>query len=197
MKVLFLGPRDSCVLRTLRRTDRTRATSCPVTPRKVRDAEWLISHRYTHKVPPEVLAKFDGRTMNIHAGLITHHRGVHPVFFSALLRLPLGFTIHRMTDAFDLGKVYIIHESVVCFSTACTFREIWNSINADICYKFRRWWPQVKDGVAVPPRTLPRHKTGRYFSKVSFELLKSLLYNGWDSKIHKVKELYENRNRGE
>jgi len=94
MNVLFLGPRDSSVLAALRldalrRADKVRMTSKPIASHdvwngKFRGVDWLISHRYTHRVPDGVLSKFSDRNLNIHlAGLLQctlrlHVRLHHP-----------------------------------------------------------------------------------------------------------------------
>lgn len=190
MKVLFLGPRDSSILAYLRRTDHVRATRCPIksSDPRVAWADWLVSHRYTYKVPSEVLEQFGGDAINVHLGLCGQHRGVHPVFFTALADGNFGYTIHRMVSRFDAGPVYTFGAREFFYMNDHTFRSVWNQINDDATEAFKVFWDT--GGICIPEDK----PLGTYYSKADFERLKWVLEpDGWDTRITVAKERYENR----
>jgi methionyl-tRNA formyltransferase len=194
MKVLFLGPRDSSIYKLLRKTDTVKRTSQPVTRAMTKGMDWLVSHRYTRRVPGKILELFPKNNINIHLGLSGHVRGVHPVFWSALMDKLFGYTMHRMVQQFDAGPIYICNLADIYYPQQQTFRSLWDNLERQAANSFQINWPQLKTGEMHPEL---RSICGHYYSKREFDETKWVMDKGWDTLITTAKERYENRNRGE
>lgn len=191
MRVLFLGPRDSCVYRHLCLVDDTHIVREKLAPggSLFGWAEYIVSHRYTHYIPKEVLDLYPRRAINIHAGLLPEVRGVHPVFWSVLEGIPLGFTIHYMSEKIDHGP--ILHEwSQSLIRRTGTFRLVYEKITDEISWLFQREWQAIKCGRCDKDAYWPSYK-GRYFSKKLFEEVEPVvLTEGWGTSFPDAQRRY-------
>ena len=153
MRVLFVGPADSPVLAYLREVE----TAVSATARRlyaadprVRRAEFLVSHRYLHRVEPRVLSRFEGRAVNLHNALLPWNRGLDSILWSFVDGTPQGVTIHHMDAGIDTGDV--IAQRRLQFAGSATLREVYARHAAEMVALFREHWPAIRRGgcPAVP-----------------------------------------------
>lgn len=151
-------------------------------------ADWIISWRYRFKVPTQVLQKFPGQAINLHAGLVQYVRGVRPVFFTLFKQLPLGVTLHQMTEEYDAGPIlgcsnYIPHPGTI---ELCTLNVMWRTMNHGALMMLERWWPMVK-GHYINLRNVVR---GPIHTMAEFDELwgKLELREGWNTTVKEMLE---------
>ena len=147
MRVLFAGPANSPVLAHLREMEttvsQTRRRLHAADPR-VRRADFLVSHVYTHRVGPGVLGRFPGRAVNLHHGLLPWNRGLDSVLWSVVDGTPKGVTIHHMDTGIDTGD--IIAQRELRFAGTETVRQAWDRFESELLELFIRHWPAIRAG---------------------------------------------------
>lgn len=147
MRVLFAGPANSRVLAHLREVEntvsQTRRRLHAAAPR-VRRADFLVSHLYTHRVGPAVLGRFPGRAVNLHHGLLPWNRGLDSVLWSIVDGTPKGVTIHHMDAGIDTGD--IIAQRELGLADTDTLRQAWARFETELLDLFRQHWPAIREG---------------------------------------------------
>jgi len=106
--VLFLGSADSPTYEYLRSIHaEISTTSAPLDLESLerRPPDWIVSHGYRHIVPPEVVARFRDRMVNLHISLLPWNRGADPNLWSFVEGTPSGVTVHYMDEGVDTGDV--------------------------------------------------------------------------------------------
>ena len=165
--------------------DRVYRTSRPlfrVDPR-VRRADFVVSHLYLHLVPPWALARFRGRAVNLHNGLLPHNRGWDAVLWSVLEGTPAGGTIHHMDEHFDTGD--LIAQREVALDRDLTLNGAWWRVQEDLVALFRERWPEIREG-AVPAR--PQPDGGSYHSRADRRRVEHLLTRGWQTTLGELED---------
>jgi methionyl-tRNA formyltransferase len=187
MRVLFLGPADSPVLAYLRSVeDRVFRTSRPllrIDPR-VRRADFVVSHRYLHRVRPWALERFAGRVVNLHNSLLPYNRGWDPVIWSVVEGTPSGVTIHHMDEDLDTGEV--IAQREVPLARELSVTEAWRTLHEELARLFREHWPEIRKGDC--PAT-PQPSGGSYHSRADRAAAVQLLPRGWETTLGELEDV--------
>ena len=67
---------------------------------------WLINVNSTMIIPAEVLALFEGRSLNFHPGLLPEYAGLHTHQWAIRNgEREFGVTVHRMEQKIDAGAI--------------------------------------------------------------------------------------------
>ncbi len=103
---------------------------------------------FADRIPPDVIAAFHGRIVNVHPSMLPAYRGPTPLL-EMLWRRTLteysGLTLHEVTEGFDEGP--IIDQQRVAFPADCNFAQY----IAD----------QVRAGGRMLAASLPAYLAGR------------------------------------
>jgi methionyl-tRNA formyltransferase len=68
--------------------------------------KWLISANSTLIIPPDVLAVFEGQSLNLHPGLLPEYAGLHTHQWAIRNgETEFGVTVHRMEQRVDVGAI--------------------------------------------------------------------------------------------
>ncbi len=163
MRVLLLtGVGDDCValeswLRHQPGVADVIATTRPVIlPR----TEHIVSYRYRHIVPTEVLESVKSAT-NIHTGLLPFSRGADPHLWAVLEGRQVGASIHKMAAGIDTGDIlWASGFYPETWQTLGGVKAILRAMGLDM---FKSRWPKIAAGTAraVPqgPSNFPTMRT--------------------------------------
>jgi methionyl-tRNA formyltransferase len=179
--VLFLGSADSPTYEYLRSIhDEIWAMSEPLDLEVLerRPPDWIVSHGYRHIVPPEAIARFRDRTVNLHISLLPWNRGADPNLWSFVEGTPSGVTIHYMDEGVDTGDV--IAQRELRFDDDETLATTYEHLQSAIVELFEETWPLVLEGRA--PRS-PQIGPHSYHRLADRGRIASLLVNGWDTSV--------------
>lgn len=145
--------------------------------------DYLVSDRYEHLVPRDVLECVEGRAINSHPSMLPLHRGWQPVFFSVQAEGPVGVSIHQMDENIDTGPV--LFQSELTINECDTLRSVHFRCRQEILKGFAELWPKIRHSNELPA-PVPTEGLGSYNSKAEFEKQFKKLPLGWDTPIHAV-----------
>jgi hypothetical protein len=180
-KILFLGRSNSPILAHLRQVeDRVAVMShrLPWADPRALGADFLVSHGYTFRVNPRMLARFPGRAVNLHNALLPHNRGVDAVLWSFIDGTPHGVTIHYMDERFDTGP--IIAQRELTFAGDETLRSAWWRHDAEMAALFEEHWPAIRAGRCT---ARPQAPGGSHHLRTDHDAAARLLTEGWDTPV--------------
>lgn len=181
MKILFLGPDESSLLAWLRtQEDSVAQTAEPIDLAKLAelDPDFLVSFGYRHIIKPDVIARYEGRAVNLHISLLPWNRGADPNFWSIVDETPRGVSIHYLDAGVDTGD--IIAQREIAFSDSETLRTSYSLLTRSIEELFFEVWPLVRVGTC--PRS-PQNGAGSAHRSRDKEHLAKLLTEGWDTTV--------------
>jgi len=113
---------------------------------KAAQADMAVSVGYRHILPPDVLALFPQRIVNLHTGYLPSNRGRCPNVWPLIDGTPAGVTIHYMDDGVDTGSV--IGRSQVEVMPWDTAESLFHRLEESGFDLFRRLWPAIRTGQA-------------------------------------------------
>lgn len=148
--------------------------------------DFLVSDRYSHIVPRDVLQFMEGRVINSHPSLLPRHRGWQPIFFSILTGSKVGISIHQMDEGIDTGP--ILSQSEVTTTDYDTLRTVHYRCRQEIIKAFAELWPRIRSLDSLPVLKKP-DSSGNYNSRAEFTAMFSALPRGWDTLISEVRQL--------
>ncbi len=187
MKVLFLGP-VSKVSEYLKRDHTVLMSDVPVEPEP---CEWLISYGFRHKIPMDLINKFEpGRAINLHISYLPFNRGADPNLWSWIEDTPKGVTIHGLTDEIDKGPIYhrrlvaMLQEPPVDYRGREwpheTLKTSYDKLQEAMFQLFKDTWPKAYARGKYLPCTQPKEE-GSVHTKADREKVQHLLTQGWDT----------------
>ena len=184
--ILILGPdrRNANIIAYLQ----ARGHSVDITSERV-DARYVESHKidflissgYAHKVPLEIVERFPGSVINLHATFLPWGKGIGTTFFSFLLGQPIGISIHLIDGHFDTGA--LICRKLLIPDGHETTRTYHATLLAGLDRMFQKSWPKIETGQI---RTHSQQKFGAsppYFSRLDFEKVIEKLPQGYDTSL--------------
>lgn len=162
--------------------------SGPISVQVLRDLQidFLVSDRYSHIVPKDVINYLQGRAINSHPSLLPSHRGWQPIFFSVRTGSKVGISIHQIDEGIDTGANLIQAEVVT--TDHDTLRTLHFRCRQEIVKAFAELWPKIRalDTLPVMERI---GGSGNYNSKADFTALFSALPQGWDTLVSEVRRM--------
>lgn len=182
MRVLFAGRADSPILQHLREVET--AVSATRRPLHIADprvwrADFLVGHRYMHRVRPSVLDRFPSRAINLHNALLPWNRGLDAILWSFVDGTPQGVTIHRMDAGLDTGD--ILAQRPLHFRGGDTLRTVYAGFEAEMLALFREHWPAIRTG-DCPASAQPAGAGTRHFGR-DRQAIAHHLADGWDTPV--------------
>lgn len=184
MRVLFLGPGDSPLLRFLRDGgDDATATSDPLDAAALAAAkpDFLVSHGYRHILRPPVLDLFPGRAVNLHISLLPWNRGADPNFWSFVEGTPKGATLHHIDAGVDTGD--LIAQREVAPAPGDTLRSSYERLQEAARALFYDNWAALRSGAA--PRR-PQPPGGTVHRARDRQPHEAALRLGWDTPVEEL-----------
>lgn len=185
MKILFLGYPDSPLIDFLKDFgDDPIVRENKLRPEDLANlsAEILISYGYRHILKSEILALFPRRAINLHISYLPWNRGADPNFWSFVDNTPKGVTIHLLDEGIDTGP--IIAQKEVIFKDHETLSSSYSTLKREIEHLFIEWWPKIRAGNFSE---FPQKGVGTCHKKADGHALKSLLSDGWDTPVSKIR----------
>lgn len=180
MRVLFLGPPGSPILRILEQYDEVEQTMEPIKPAGPRPG-LIVSYGYTHILDSDVLDWVGGDAINLHISLLPWNRGCDPNLWSILESTPSGVSIHFMDAGIDTGD--LIAQREVSFTGEDTLRRCYDRLQAEIQKLFGECWPDIRSGRSL--RT-PQPRGGSFHLEADKDEFAHLLTQGWDTPIRDI-----------
>jgi methionyl-tRNA formyltransferase len=144
----------------------------------------IISFHYPFIIKEEVLCAMAHTTnFNVHNSYLPFGRGIYGILWSAALDTPQGWTIHRLEEKVDAGK--ILAQRQIEFDKGLTLREVWNELEMES----KRFVIEEMEGINE------LYKKARYSlstqgflrNKNEGKKLLSLLPKGFDSTLAEVR----------
>ncbi len=152
--------------------------------------DFIISDRYSHIIPEDVINFMEGRAVNTHPSILPLHRGWQPIFFSVYDKTKIGVSIHQIDKGLDTGA--IVFQTEIPVAEHDTLGTLHYRCRQAILGGFMEIWPLLRRGeIAVAAQG--DLGGGSYHSKADFESLFPSLLAGWNST---VREVYEVADRG-
>jgi len=145
--------------------------------------DFIISDRYSHIIPEDVLNYVEGRAVNTHPSILPLHRGWQPIFFSVYNKTEVGVSIHQIDKGLDTGA--IVFQAEIPVSEQDTLRTLHYRCRQALMGGFMEIWPSLRGGeIAVAAQS--GLGGGSYHSKADFESLFPSLLAGWNSTVREV-----------
>jgi methionyl-tRNA formyltransferase len=179
--VLYLGAiRPDLIAEIERLGDRVSYLIEPLTSENtmLREVEFMISYRYHHKIPADVLARLPRRAINLHISFLPWNRGADPNLWSFLENTPKGVTIHQMSDIIDHGGILCQREIV--FQNEKTLRDTYDRLIREMDSLFIENWAQIKTGELQGKPQGPGGSSHRVRDRIQVE---HLLAKGWETPV--------------
>ncbi len=149
--------------------------------------DFVVSYGYKHMVAANVLARFDGRAVNLHISHLPWNRGYYPNLWSFLEGTPKGVTIHHMDEGIDTGDIIAQRRTVFPDRDTETLASTYEILRRDIEALFRETWPAIRDGRA--PRFHQEPTEGNHHFKREAERIWPLLPDAWNTPVCRVEKL--------
>lgn len=191
MKVLFLGNKDSPLIRYIRSLgDEVLVANDKINPDFIRKhgVEFIVSYGYRHILKPDVISTLPDKIINLHIGLLPWNKGADPNFWSFAENTPKGVTIHYIDAGVDTGD--IITQKELTFSEGETLASSYRKLQIQIQSLFRQYWPNIRQGIC---RRRPQPQGGTYHRLSDKESLTDILTNGWDTPVAKIISCLKNK----
>ncbi|MGE7950565.1 formyltransferase family protein [Lysinibacillus xylanilyticus] len=186
MKILYLGPECKRILKHLKsfgdRVSRTekKLTICEfIEP----NYDFIISYGYRFIIPKRVTDYYKKRIINLHISYLPWNRGADPNFWSIIDNTPKGVTIHFVDEGLDTGDIII--QKKVELEESDTLRTSYEKLSNAIEKLFMNSWIKIKDCEIVPEIQMGE---GTFHYSKDKELYRTLLINGWDTKISELEK---------
>ncbi len=186
MKVLFIGSLPSPVTPILLASGcQVEETENPFDVQYLRTAaiDFVVSYRYRHILPAEVIRHLEGKIINLHISLLPWNRGADPNLWSFLDDTPKGCTIHYMDEGLDTGDI-IAQQELTFSPTGETLATTYRKLDDAMLDLFTRTWPRLMAGKAGRKKQEPGGSIHRGKDKKKYESL--LKENGWDTAISEI-----------
>lgn len=180
--VLFLGPKDSPLLGWLQSQDEeVLQTSDPITLAYCADHDigFIISYRYRHILPKDIVVTFRDRAINLHISYLPWNRGTHPNFWSFVDDTPKGVTIHYLDEGVDTGDI-IVQQQITFQPAAETLATSYEKLQWAIQELFKEHWDAIKAGKCKRKKQMG---AGSYHTARDKDRLNHLLVNGWNTPV--------------
>ena len=181
MKILFLGPDASPVLRNLKRVERNvMATQEPITLETFENdwPDFIVCHGYRHIIGRDVLAQLPDRIVNLHISLLPWNRGADPNAWSFLEDTPKGVTIHYVDAGLDTGDVIV--QRAVEFGPNATLQTSYAHLQSELARLFAEHWPAIREGRCA---RRPQEAGGSAHRSRDLTAVQHLLTLGWDTPV--------------
>jgi methionyl-tRNA formyltransferase len=181
LKILFLGPPDSSVLKAIPEPIYDQ-TELPLA--NAPDVDLVLSHRYKHIVPAHTLSESRARWVNVHGGLTYHHRGVYPNFFSWLHGFTSGVTLHLMDEGIDTGPILNYLFADFPDKDILTLRNTWEMLDLDAASMVKREWKMIIG--ENPPAGWLKPTYGDLYTRADFRKYWPRATKGWDTPVKEI-----------
>lgn len=184
VRILFLGPVDSPVLRYLERVERElSATLEPITLETLEDErpDFIVCHGYRHIIGGDVLARLPDRIVNLHILLLPWNRGADPNVWSFLEDTPRGVTVHYVDAGIDTGDVIV--QKAVEFGPDETLRTSYAHLQDELARLFAEHWPAIREGRCA---RRPQEPGGSAHRIRDLDAVRHLLIQRWDTPVSKL-----------
>ena len=157
-----------------------------------KEIDFIISYRFRHIIPKEIIDFMDGRIINLHISLLPWNRGADPNLWSFLENTPKGVTIHHLDEGVDTGDI-IAQKSVSFDMKTDTLSTSYEKLNREIVILFTRKWPCIKNGRAK--RLLQIGEGSFHCAKSKKKYAYLLADKEWDTPVAKLsgKALIDNQ----
>jgi methionyl-tRNA formyltransferase len=152
---------------------------------KERKINFIVSDRYSHIVPSEVLDYVNGRAINTHASMLPLNKGVQPNFFAILNGDASGVSIHYMDSGLDTGSIIIQKELI--FSDNDTLRTSHYILRRTMVSLFCSNWDSIKNN-DIASLSQVGNSSMNYQSEFDDYFVKCT--NGWDTRLKDIKSIF-------
>lgn len=137
MKILFLGPQNSRVIKILiDNGHKVAAYEGKLKPEWFEDNnyECIISYNYRYIITPNLLSLVNYKAINLHISYLPYNRGAHPNYWSWVDNTPKGVTIHYIDDGLDTGNTIL--RRLVQLDSNDTLRKTHKQLNDELVWLF-------------------------------------------------------------
>jgi methionyl-tRNA formyltransferase len=109
------------------------------------DADGLLCHSYSMRIPAQLLAIVGGQAFNVHMSLLPRHRGPNPVQWALIHGDTIaGVTLHVMDAEFDRGP--IVDQVAVAVAPTDTWLSLLERLKAETHVLLDRVVPSLLSG---------------------------------------------------
>lgn len=149
------------------------------------EPSFVISYNYRHLIKEDVLAKLQGKIINLHTSYLPYNRGSSPNVFSFLEDTKKGVTIHVMDKGLDTGD--ILCQKELFFDEAKeTFASSYDKLIEEMNALFQENWQALKAGKIVPKK---QQGEGSYHTMKDLQAVREKKPFTWDTVIKEYKSL--------
>ena len=141
----------------------------------------LISSGYSHLIKQDIVNKFKGRIINLHATFLPWGKGIGTTLNTFLLNVPAGVSYHLIDKNFDTGK--IIFRKLFTPNKNDTTRLFYSKLINNLNDSFIKDWKVIKKLNFVTHSQNKDNLRINYFSRLDFEKLIEILPLGYDTKL--------------
>ena len=186
LNILILGPneRNKKILAHLNR-DRNNTEihdrKISINSKILNNKDLLISSGYSHLIKQDIVNKFKGRIINLHATFLPWGKGIGTTLNTFLLNVPAGVSYHLIDKNFDTGK--IIFRKLFTPNKNDTTRLFYSKLINNLNDSFIKDWKVIKKLNFVTHSQNKDNLRINYFSRLDFEKLIEILPLGYDTKL--------------
>ncbi len=150
------------------------------------DADYIVSDRYSKKIPAYVCDEYIDRSLNLHSSLLPLFRGSYPVLFSILHGEIPGWSIHRITSIIDKGEVLFQKKICLDFDTD-TLRTAWLRCQLEMMTHLVTNFIYFAKANRFPGfQAISSGHGGQFYFRKNFESVKDLLTQGWETPVSQI-----------
>lgn len=185
MKILFLGEENNELYKQLKTMEDITQTNKKVKLCEIKDYDFIISFGYRHIVKKNIIDFFKDSIINLHISFLPYNRGTDPNLWSIITDTPSGVTIHIMDEKLDTGDI-VFQEKVNLDYENDTLSSSYNKLQNKIIELFLKKWNLIKY------KKYKKIKQNNDLCTIHYlkDRPKNIMPDNWDTKISKVKELY-------
>ncbi|MGY4688930.1 formyltransferase family protein [Salibacterium sp. K-3] len=147
------------------------------------EVDYIVSYGYREILKPSVIRRFPNRIINLHISYLPWNRGADPNLWSFLENTIKGVTIHEIDSGLDTGNIFI-QEEIQVFSDD-TLRTTYERLSKKVETLLIENWDLISSGKIYSIKQ--NHLQGTYHKQIDKEPYLSLLTEGWDTKVQKLK----------
>ena len=144
------------------------------------DKDLIISSGYAYLIKKDIVNKFKGKIINLHATFLPWGKGIGTTLNALLLNDPTGISYHLIDNNFDTGN--IISRKIILPKRGDTTRSFYSKLINRLNDSFIKDWHKLKKLNFVTYKQKNNYHIN-YFSRSDFEKLMEILPLGYDTKL--------------
>lgn len=149
------------------------------------EPSFIISYNYRHLIKEDVIAKMQGRIINLHTSYLPYNRGSSPNVFSFLEDTKKGVTIHVLDKGLDTGDI-LCQKELFFDEEKETFASTYDKLIEEMNALFRENWQDIKAGNITPQK---QQGEGSYHTMKDLQMIRDKKPFTWDTVIKEYKSL--------